>query len=214
MKRSTASGWTAGPQDAASGLLDYAAESGKARALPSIWMALRPLTNGERAGMLAARDGGDFHPWIYALAAIRAADGNRVFAIRCREAFLADLHGHSEADKAELLLDGAAFARFIGERLAAMIQDGGACELAAVARLLERIEGRVRDASPDERDLLRAIEAATQAAADVPTREAVRLIWKAGRKGRTAKQFLRALEGTGFEWLPSGRQSLFAHLLE
>lgn len=203
MKKVHDGGWTAGMHDTASGGLQYAKISGKARALPCVRLALAPITKGERADSVCAKYDGDFHPWVYAMAAIHWQRKIPVYAMICRDAFVKELHHHTEAERRILLCDENAFADFIGKELVVRMREDGSEEIAAINSLLERVEKKARSVTPEERDLLRAIESATVTAGDIPTKKAVREIWLAGRLDRSLERFRRVMELTGFGWLPA-----------
>jgi len=152
------------------------------RALPSLRFALAPMTKGECGDSVSAKDGRDFHPWVYALAAIRWQRKIPVYAMICRGAFVRELHHHSDGEREILLCDENRFADFIGKALVDKIREHGSEETAAINSLLSKLEKKARSVTPEERDFLRAMEAVTQAAADEPINNTVRERWMAGQR--------------------------------
>lgn len=138
------------------------------RALPSLRFALAPMTKGECGDSVSAKDGRDFHPWVYAMI--------------CRGAFVRELHHHSDGEREILLCDENRFADFIGKALVDKIREHGSEETAAINSLLSKLEKKARSVTPEERDFLRAMEAVTQAAADEPINNTVRERWMAGQR--------------------------------
>jgi hypothetical protein len=205
--------WVEGPDDPRDGLIYFCGSKKKAQALPGVGLLLATITKGERPGMVSAKRLGDFHPWVYALAAIhyqRYEDRpSRVAASRCRRAYVLNFACPNGPESAQIELWGnpRGFEEFVGKAMARAFADHGAGEFEAIAKLACRIESADRNLDCEEAACVGAIINATQEAGSVPVKKVVRELWMDSTKG-SEQRFKSILGRCGFSWLPTGKRGL------